>query len=216
MFLLLAVASKTKSEAKMKGIMFKPDMFDSLDFSQYSVPDENECTKQINFENIEPNNITIAAPEEIIFDSSVPGFEPAIPVCARITVYTKWADKYHDFDKGMSYEGMFYIRREGESDWHSGQIDQVYRLYNKFGVSKTPDQRWVDDSKRAVEQRFEEVQNLTDDDLNTGAYSGHTITENLLDYVNIPLSSGVYEIYMSRYNLESNKVKIIFKDKKAE
>jgi len=210
----LAVVAGAKSEVKMKGITFVPEMFNSFDVNQYDISTENACTERL--ETAETDTIQLYAPKEIIFDASAPGFAPAIPVCGNYMLSHGWHLKYHYLP-----EDMLYIRRVGEDKWHSGKIDRELRLYKKFGVHQHPAPRPNQEAEEKLLERLrKEAQNVTDELLKylSGGASGRNFTENLLDYVDIPLSSGVYEIYMSCYNIKSNKVKvkITFKDKKSK
>ena len=207
----LIAADKTEGGGKMKGVAFIPDVYNSLDFSG-DVSTENKCTEHYDWISTpRVNTIDINTPEKIIFDTSAQGFEPVIPVCGAYLISANWGLKYHNLPVKV-----LYIRRADEDKWYSGRIDRALRAYKKFGINQHPAPSPLEKDKayqKKLKREREKAQSYTDEELKSGQANGSAFTENLLDYVEIPLTSGIYEIYMSSLGIESNKVKveIIFK-----
>ena len=146
------------------------------------------------------NKIEINIPQKIIFRRPASEFTPIIPVCGAYVITRRRGAKYAHLSAKM-----LHIRKAGEETWHSGEI-----IPSEEGVIALPlnYEKW---EKERLE-RIKQAQQYSDDELDEGNASGSAINVDLMEYVDIQLESGVYEIYLSFCGLESNRarVEIIF------
>ena len=146
------------------------------------------------------NKIEINIPQKIILRRPASEFTPIIPVCGAYVITLRRASKYAH----LSAE-MLHIRKAGEETWHSGEIIPL-----EEGVIALPLNYEKLEKERL--ERIKQAQQYSDDELDEGNASGSAINVDLMEYVDIQLESGVYEIYLSFCGLESNRarVEIIF------
>jgi hypothetical protein len=112
--------------------------------------------------------------------------------------------------RGLKYAHLstptIHVRKMGEETWYSGEIVEIYS-----GTLEHPDlphNYYEEEAKR--QQRIKEAQKYTDEELdeNIGQSSGSAININIVNLVNISFEQGIYEIYVSMFGLESNRVKV--------
>ena len=190
---------------EMNTIQFIPQEFENIKLGYYESA-ENACTPAYKSKPVEfmINKILINAPQKIIYYPSDSNFKPIVPICGVYMITSRRGLKYAHLSAQM-----LHIRKVGYSDWHSGEIVAPNLQYEHPALPPN----FYEDQKE-TEQEIKEAQKYSDEELNQGQASGSAININLMEYVNVELSSGLYEIYLSFNGLESNRVivEIIFKE----
>jgi len=144
------------------------------------------------------NILKINVPEKIFFHSLDEKFIPVLPVCIAYSKSFLRELKYHNFSKQT-----LHIKYE------NGDIVYFGDYFNKRVANRTPTDMnsfLTDEGLQQRQQEIEEAQKLSDEELNEGTYSGGYLNVNALDYVQIPIKSGKYEVWVTYYGLESNHV----------
>ena len=176
----------------MKNIEFIPKEFHDVELDLYDHK-EYPCTPGYPEVFFESNIILINIPKKIIYKScNVP---PIIPLCAIFAISQKRALKYNH----LSTE-VIYIKRVDQKIIYSGEIVDPNLKYEH---PIYPPNYYEEEEKR--EKLIKEAQTYSDEELDEGLIIGNAMNINLLEYVDIPLSSGKYEIYLSCCGLESNR-----------
>ena len=198
--LLLALAScgqilEIKKNKNMKTIKFIPEKFENIDFESM---EREMCPCSPNYPErlSEMNALKINVPKKIFFHRLDEKLDPVFPICIAYSKSVLRELKYHDFS-----ERTIHIKPENGDFEHSGNY------FDKSTVNKTPidmNSLLTAEGLQQRQQRIEEAQKLSDDELNKGTYSGGYLNVNALDFVSIPIKSGKYEIWVTYYGLESN------------
>ena len=191
-----------KKTKNMKNIEFIPQEFNIVKLGFYET---SETVSFLQFsEGIPMNTITISTPQKIICNTNDKYFVPVIPVCAVYIVSLKRGLKYSYLSAKM-----LHIRNIYEETIYSGEIVDKNMEYEH---PIYPPNYEEEEKERLA--RVEEAQKYSDEELDMpGLFEGNFINVNLMDYMDIPFQTGVYEIYLSFSGLESNRVEveIVFK-----
>jgi len=180
----------------MKEIQFIPKEFHEVKLGYYEgMP--NVCTPLggADLGYMCPNNkIFINIPQKIICKD---GVKPVIPVCGTYMITNRRKTKY-----AHSPARMLNIRRVGDDVWYSAAITNLDPgIVIPSFVSKR--------EKKRIEREIQEAQKYSDEELDADTDAGGgDINVDLMDYVKIPITSGVYEIYMAFSGLESNRMQV--------
>ena len=180
---------RTKNNNKMKTIEFIPKKFENIDFESVETV-MCPCSPNFPHKINEVNILKINVPEKIFFHSL--DEKRVIPVCIAYSISILRALKYHNFSKEI-----FHIKPEDGDIVYSGNF------FNKRAAHKTP---YIPEISEYKQQKINDAQNLSDAELDEGAYSRGYLNVNALDYVQIPIKSGRYEVWVTYYGLESNHV----------
>jgi DNA-binding Lrp family transcriptional regulator len=191
---------KEEKSEQMENIKFIPKEFHDVKLG-YSQGSSNLCSPK--FPSGTPiNSITINTPSKIIYNTENRDFIFVIPVCAAYQITDRRGYKYSALSRRV-----LHIKKVGEETIYSGEIvDKDESL-----IILPPN---YDLMVKRHKERVEEAQNYTDEELNESQFSsGGYLNINLMEYVDIPLQTGKYEIYLSFCGLESNHtiVEIVFK-----
>lgn len=184
-----------KSNKDMNAVQFMPKIFENIDFERVET-EMCPCSPNYPHGLNGMNALKINVPKKIFFHSEDKKF---IPICIAYTKSTLRELKYHNFS-----EKMIHIKPK------SGKVVYSVKYFDKKSADKIPDI-----SVEEIEywqERSSELQNLSDDELNRtfvfgnilNVYYGGYLNINALDYVNLPIISGKYEIWVTYYGLESN------------
>ena len=192
---------RTKNNKTMKTIEFIPKNFKKIDFEKME-KEMCPCSPNFPHEINEVNILKINVPEKIFFHSlDEKKVIPVLPVCMAYSISILRGLKYHNFS-----EKTFHIKLEDGDFEYSGDF------FNIRAAHKTP-YKPIDTSEYE-QQRINDAQKLSDAALDEGVYSRGYLNVNALDYVQMPIKSGKYEVWVSYYGLESNRaeVEIVFKN----
>jgi len=208
LYTLFEVSCQTiKSTNNMQSIQYIPKEFHDVKLDYYE-SSENECTPEYKSKPIEFlwNKILINIPQKITYNIKDYDFKPVIPICGVYTITSRRGLKYAHLSARK-----FYIRKVGNENWYSGEIVNPASLSEDPIIYPPNYYKQIEEGKRKVE----EAQKYSDEELNEGQASGSGINVDLMEYVNIPLESGTYEIYLAFSGLESNHafVEIVFEGK---
>ena len=182
----------------MKNIEFIPKEFHDVKLG-YNETEMNPCSPGYPEELFSSNMIVINIPQKIIYrldkDSVV---QPMIPVCMLYVVSAKRSLKYDSLS-----QILIHMSKGGISD-------EIYRgdIYDN-----NPDLQhehpsidpFAEESEKERAAMVREAQNYSEEELDEGTDWGRFININLLDYVDIPIEAGRYEIWVTYYGLESNR-----------
>ena len=202
----LNVFSQTINTADMNSIVFIPNDFHNVKFGLYE-SGENVCTPFYpNFEMKIKNEVVINIPQKIICNSEIDSL--IIPICGAYIIGERRGLKYAHLSTPI-----IHIFKIDEETWYSGKIIDPNLKYEH------PDLSFYNTKQEKNRmQKIKEAQSYSDDELNneTGSFSGSAINVNALDFVDLTIQPGIYEIYISMYGLESNQlqVEILLNNKK--
>lgn len=179
---------------QMKSIKFIPEEFNNIKLG-YNETEQSVSSLQFP-DGIPINTITISTPDKIVCNLKYEDFTPVIPVCAVYLVSLKRGLKYNDLSAMM-----LHIRKLDEKAVHSGEIVDK-GLGDDHPI--LPPGHLEDEKQRLA--MVEEAQGYSDEELDLpGLFEGNFLNINLIEYIDIPLKSGKYEIYLSFSGLESNR-----------
>ena len=193
---------QTNKIETMKNVKFIPKEFNDIKLG-FRESIQNVCSPQ--FSGLIPvNSITINSPQKIICKNNKNVYVPIIPVCVVYDVSLRRGLKYYHLNVEL-----LHIRRIGDEKIYTGEI------FEKGLENEYPDypSGYYEELER-IEADVKEAQKYSDDDLDSGQSSGGYMNIDLLEYVDVPLQSGLYEIYLSFSGLESNhvQVEIVFEE----
>jgi hypothetical protein len=188
-----------KKIIEMDPIEFIPKEFHNvvLGFTESS---ENVCTPFFPKYYLKlSNQVAVNIPQKIICNEV--GSCPIIPLCGASMIRERQELKYAHLSTPT-----IHVRKMGEEAWHSGEIVELDSGVNQHPA--LPPNYYEEEAER--QQRIKEAQKYSDDELNedVGQSSGSAFNVNLVDYITIPFEQGIYEVYVSRCGLESNRVKV--------
>ncbi|WP_455623831.1 hypothetical protein [Parabacteroides sp.] len=207
LILLLHCSCISKKNKEMSNIEFVPAEFQkvNVNFSE----EENECSPYYGSDSYRINILEINAPEKILIkDLDVAGDTVFFPVCIFSSVSDLRALKFEN-DKMW-----VYIK---DKDAAGAETILSGLVYEK---EVSPDDvllpSWQDEIERQHKKDVAEAIKLTDKELDNSPYSPERLTINLLDYVDFPVQSGKYEVWVTYCNLKSDKrvVEIIIGNEK--
>lgn len=188
--------NKQISNKNMKNIEFIPQIFHDVELSLYSHK-EYPCTPRYPEVLFEPNFILINIPQKIIYKYYNISTTPIIPACAIIAISGKRELKYHHLSTSV-----VHIKKVDQDTIYSGEVVDPNLKYEY----PEPHPRHQEREKERI-IKIQEAQKYSDKELDDGnLVVADVLNINILEYINMPFSSGRYEIYLSAFNLESNRV----------
>ena len=148
-------------------------------------------------EYVMKNEIAINIPQKIIFNPKEDDFTPIIPVCGFFVITSRRGLKFID-----KIALLIHIKKADEEEWFSGEIIEDYE-------DEIPDiPEWTEKEEEERQQRIKEAQKYTLEELEDGTAAALAININALKYVKMPITSGFYDIYISKSGLESNRMQV--------
>ncbi len=183
-----------KNNKNMNLTKFIPAKFENINFESMET-EMCPCSPNFPHELNEVNTVKINVPEKIFFHSLDEEAIPVLPVCIA---YSK------SYLRGVKYcyfsQQKIHIKHENENIVYSADY------YDKSTVNKIPNISIEEEEGRQKETK--EAQKLSDKELDESPYSRGYFNINALDYVQLPIKSGKYEVWVSYYGLESNHAKV--------
>jgi hypothetical protein len=176
-------------------IKFIPEEFNDIELGYYCTR-ENSCSPKFSIGMIPVNTITVNIPQKIIYKMKDENFEPIIPVCIAYMISERRGYKYSTLPRQI-----LHIKKVGEESIYSGEIvDKDESL-----IIVPPNRDMV---IKQHKERVKEAQKYSDEELDQGQQqaTGGYMNVNLLEYIDISLQSGKYEIHLSFCGLESNRM----------
>ena len=162
---------------------------------------ENECTPYFPDSYIKVSNqIAVSVPRKIIcknVDSC-----PVIPLCGVYRFPERRGLKYANL-----LTAVIHIRKIQEVTWNSGEImDKNSRSDSSDPFSPNYDKEYA--TKK--QQEIANAQKYSDDELEEdgGRFYVGVFNVNIVEYVNIPFGEGIYEVFVSKSGLESNRTRV--------
>ena len=189
-----------KKEVKM--IEYIPKEFHTVKLG-FHESSENVCTPYFPQTYLKiDNQIVINVPQKVISNHQD---SLMIPLCGVYKISER---------RGLKYEHLstpiIHVRKIEEETWQTGKI-----IDQNSGFSSERPESEEEESKR--QQAIKEAQKYSDDELNekTGYAFGKAINVSIVRYVHIPFEQGIYEVFVSMFGLESNRVQveIVFNNK---
>lgn len=190
----------------MQAIQFIPKEFQTVKLGYYEHTPHALIPYYPETDGVMKNEIAINAPHKIIFKPKSDDFTPIIPVCGYAVITRRRGLKYADYDEVLGEYAdhntfKIHIKKATEEEWFNGEIiDDSGEIYEEDP-----------DAEKYAEERLKEIkeaQKYTLEDLEDGQAGAGAFNVNVLRYVTIPLTSGIYEIYISALGLESNHVQV--------
>ena len=204
--------SFAQKEVNTLSVQFVPKIFHNikLDYGDNTIHSLTPCYPDPIFKM--KNKIAITIPQKIIFSPKQNNFKPIIPVCGYYCVSDLRELKYRN------QSALFiHIKKNKNEESYHGEVkeEEIYYPWENVIIPEYSSKRALrkyDRGQRKNQRKIRRAQKLTDEELNTGSFFGDALNINALKYVDIPLESGTYEIYLTIYGLESNhaKVEIVF------
>lgn len=191
-----SLTSNTSTDM-MINIKFIPKEFHDVEFG-LAGGDRYPCSPGYPDTYFESSNIHINIPKQIIYKRINNLNTPVIPLCAVFAISEKRALKYNYLSTKV-----VHIRRVDQDRVYSGKL--IDRWLASQHLVPHPRER---EENRRLKQRVQEAQKYSDDELDGGRIWAYPLNINILEYINIPFSSGRYEIYLSAFNIESNKATV--------
>lgn len=208
---LACIVGGCRQGTNTKEIEFRPKKFNNVKLGEYG-QEQNPCSPfyPLDIAFMLWNEIVINAPKKIIYYTKNDTIIPVIPVCGAHMITDKRDYKYYELAIKT-----FYIRKLGEETFYSGKMVNYY-YYDDDDETLDESLLSLFSEEEEVERqrRIEEAQKYTDEELDHGQSAPIYFNENLMDYVEMPFEPGIYEIYVAKSGLKSNRVKveIIFKE----
>lgn len=186
---------KKGNQNKMGNTQFISKEFGYVELDLYNYK-KYPCTPGYPEDLFNSNIILINVPQKIIYKSYDKETIPIIPMCAIFAISQKHGLKYDHLSTKK-----IYIKRVDQDTIYSGEIIDPNLKYEH---PIYPPGYMGDENKRL--EMVNEAQKYSDHELDEGLIGGDAMNINLLEYVDLPFIAGQYEIFVSCYNLESNKV----------
>ena len=200
-FLLLVVMTSCQATkaAELKPIEFFPRKFHDVRLGLYETSD-TACTPRKAIAG-SMNRLAINLPEKIVFRPGL-AVRPVVPLCGAYMVSLRRGLKY----SGQSSAMTLHVRRVGEERWYSGALVDPNLKYEHPALPPNHEEE-----SREME-RIKEAQAYKDEELDEGQASGGFINVDVLEFVEVQLQPGRYEVYLSMSGLESNHatVEVVF------
>jgi hypothetical protein len=189
----------------MENIKFIPKEFRDVELNLYNHK-KYPCTPHYTEDLFASSIILINIPKKIYvyqYNKEIKEIKQVIPMCAVFAISQKRALKYEHLSTPK-----IHIRKVDQDITYSGEIVDPNLKYEYLVYPPG----YEEAQKKKIEM-IKEAQKYSDEELNDGLIAGDAMNINLLDYVDMPFIAGRYEIFISCYNLESNKtyVEIIMK-----
>lgn len=190
---LSCIVNENKSD-NMSSTKFFPKSFHDVKLG-YHETEMNECSPGYPEELFSTNKIAINVPRKIIFH--LDNLQPIIPVCVLYVVSVKRGLKYD----GLSKKFIFMANTKDTTNEYTAEVyDNDPNLQHEH---PEPDP-FAEELENERRKKIIEAQRYSDDELEESTDWGRYMNINLLDYINLPIESGKYEVWMSFYGLESN------------
>ena len=177
-----------------KMLEYIPKEFNKVELG-FNQSEENACTPQLPESLTAKSQIMINMPKKIICKDLA---NLIIPLCGMSEISQRRGLKY------AHLKPVINVRKIGEETWYQGKIVDL----KSRSPLKQPD--YYEKEKRR-QQRIAEAQKYSDDELDDqdGIYFGTVFNVDIVPYFNeISFQEGVYEIYLSKSGLESNRVRV--------
>ncbi len=209
MLITLSINSSCQTlntQTNMDTIKFIPKEFHGINLG-LNEGNTNKCTPGYpNSDFMEMSQIKINIPSKIILSKKLVE-DPAayvIPLCGMYMISNYRA--YRNEDK----ISLVHIRKKGEIEWISGVIGGDTE--EEYPDELPPELEEGLEKER--QERIKEAKAIPDENLDTGQGGGGPFNINIMDFVTMPLLPGLYEVYVSMYGLESNRVivEIVFEE----
>lgn len=161
--------------------------------------DGNTRLLDIDLKPYSINTLQISAPQKIIFkDAAMKREELVFPVCIFNTISNLRKLKYHDKEMELHLRNM-------END-NKGKILSGF-IYDTTSGEKISSP-WSDEMEEQQKQKIEKALKLTDKELDNSSYYAEYCNINLLAYIDLPVLTGKYEVWITYYGLESNHLTV--------
>jgi hypothetical protein len=129
-----------------------------------------------------------------------------LPICGCGKFYHRRSSYYHD---SLNY--VIYIRRFGDEKWLSGEV-----IIPEWEENETPVSFYIKETEEETRKAEREKQEKDIKDakqyplnrLDEGNSNLGIFNLNALDYISVPVTKGIYEVFVRRVGLESNHMQI--------
>lgn len=183
----------------MNKIKFIPNEFQNMECGYRSVV-PNPCTPQFENGTI---GIKINGPHQMICYAIISDnpatratVPPYLPICISYKITKKRQYKYYK-DSDM----VVYIKNKKDEHWNSGVV------HYEDGGDNIPSPEEEGDNRK-IQEEIKNAQNYSEDMLDNSPHFGAAMNLNVLEYVDMPLKAGEYEIYLTNFGLESNHITV--------
>lgn len=197
--------TKHKITKEMKSITFIPKEFEDIELG-YDKTNSNKLTP-LYPDGISSNTIAINTPTKVIYKISKDSVvKPSIPLCTIYAISSKRGLKYANLSAKI-----IHVKELNSDIIYSGEIIPLDLQYEY--PAEDPDCAEEEIERQAM---ILEAQNYSDDELDDfSVRRGNFMNIDVLEYVDMPIKSGKYEVYLSFSGLESNKaiVEIVIEEK---
>jgi hypothetical protein len=185
-----------KTTTEMSTIEFFPREFQHVVLGHYESGENIFTPNYPDYHLKMRNQIAINMPQKVICSDS--NFL-VIPLCGAHVITGRRGLKYAHLSTPV-----IHVRKIGEETEYLGDMIDTNL---EFEYPDFPPNYAEEEEKR--QQEIAEAQNYSDNELDEGkeAY-GSAINVNIVDYLNMSFQQGIYEIYLSMYGLESNRVRV--------
>jgi len=178
-------------------IEYNPKEFHEVKLG-YFEQGENSCTPYYPDTWAVKNQVAINSPKTITYideDNCT-----TIPLCGIYMIPERRGLKYAHLSTPI-----IHVKKENEETWQTGEIIDPKKKSN-FSTERPESEE--EEAKR--QQAIKDAQKYSDDQLypKEGSSSGSTFNVNLVEYINMLFEAGIYELYVSMFGLESNRVKV--------
>ncbi len=191
-------------------IVYEPDVFNkivsNLDNYAWNEHENDGCKKQPKI-----NELIINLPTKITVKDKK-NFENIIniPVCITSCITPKRQYKYYE----KEYDLILYLKKLDDEDEIIEEIHPKKIIdYSNVKIKKVK----MPYPKELEEERYKKIElckKLSDEELDNDYGDINYLTINICDFINHPLTEGIYEIYATKRALESEhkKFEIIIND----
>lgn len=167
----------------------------------------NLCSPKLG--KIPVSEIKINAPDQMICfidkeekkTSEKKSVKPYLPVCLNEIISEKRAYKYY-----KQSDKTIYIRKIGSERWFIGVVQE------EIIENSIPQPDW-EEEEAIYQKEIRKAQSYSDSELDEDFGFGGCMNLDVLQYVDFTFEAGKYEIYISTFGLESNRVvvEVIYK-----
>ena len=199
-----------KKDTVMSKIQFIPKEFHDVVCDFQSGRRANPCTpKDVRF------SIRINAPKEVVLylnTSCNREFNTEhlqLPICIKASLAERRT--YKNFD--LAAFGV-NVRRVNSDEWQTDELELTIEEEREYYDETAEGSPLLEMIRKEEEEKQEDAQKYSDDELDVYPAIGYTSNVDLAKHSKIVFEEGEYEIYLSRYGLETNRVivKITFKE----
>lgn len=190
----------------MYKIEFIPKEFENIVCGNTTC-EPNLCSPKLG--KIPVSEIKINAPDQMIcfIDkeeknlSDKKSVKPYLPVCLNEIISQKRAYKYY-----KQSEKTVHIRKIGSERWFIGVVQE------EIIENSIPQPDW-EEEEAIYQEEIRKAQSYSDSELDEDIGFGGCMNLDVLQYVDFTFETGKYEIFISAFGLESNRVivEVIYK-----